>query len=753
MSSCRLLLFCFALSSFVSVRPVLAQNALKVPEWVHRVTRMAFLTPGEFEKGVESGAQVFHFNLVWPYYPLKREGGTGLSANESQQLRAFVKRCHEKGIKGVLGLPPFPSVGHITAYPEWRIDPDGSRKVRSVLPREDDLSTRLACNNSPWGDYLIDLLTELLTDYQLDGFSFDGNYHPPICRCVFCAQGYLQDTKRTLPFKVDLDDTAYRQYLVWRGERLEAHYRKMQAGIKAVNPNAVIMTWTVNAGRYGQLLYSPRAMPTSLNHLFDLPMQEWWLDETNLGSSIAPAFGAAYLHSLAGASPSASEPYLMSHGNPYGTHSFPAHERLVRSLLAITNGNITAQSLGWEGHYESAKRVFREVGLREKWLLNTQKVPHVAMLVSEQTRQFVAYKDIVERFLPPIFGVFRMAFEEHLPLDILSDWEVTPHTLSRYRVLILPNAVALSTTQVSAIREYVRAGGGLIATGETSLCDELGRPQTNFTLSDVLGVTYQGVVNAQSVRTPLDVNFAQTLSEEYWQKRVGVSALTWQPHPLFTGSYLKQLVPRSSVVFRGSAMRIVPTWEGEVVARFTPESDPKTSLPAIIARKFGKGRVVTFATGFDSAYWSYSYPYQRVVLANATAWAAQKPFPITVHAPMAVQATFFQQADTQGKRIIVHLWNGVNTTANHGLPANEVPLREESILVHGIQIDFQGLTIRRVHAEPVGKTLPLIRNEKGMTIEVPPLDIHTLIVVELGERVATQKPRMSAQGVKSDKSF
>ena len=67
----------------------------------------------------------------------------------------------------------------------------------------------------------------------------------------------------------------------------------------------MLMSWTVNAGRYGHFLYSPRAMPTRLNLLFDLPMQEWWLDETNLGGSIAPAFGAAYLRAVTGGRPCA----------------------------------------------------------------------------------------------------------------------------------------------------------------------------------------------------------------------------------------------------------------------------------------------------------------------------------------------------------------------------------------------------------------------------------------------------------------
>src|SRR5260370_4870625 len=106
------------------------------------------------------------------------------------------------------------------------------------------------------------------------------------------------------------------------------------------------MSWPVNAGRYGHFLHSPRAMPTRLNRLFALPMQEWWLDETNFGSSVAPTFGAAYLRAVAGDLPNASEPYLMSRGNPYGTDSFPYPQSLTRTLLALTPGSVPAQAFG-----------------------------------------------------------------------------------------------------------------------------------------------------------------------------------------------------------------------------------------------------------------------------------------------------------------------------------------------------------------------------------------------------------------------
>src|SRR5262249_8901078 len=143
-------------------------------------------------------------------------------------------------------------------------------------------------------------------------------------------------------------------------------------------------------------------------------------------------------------------------------------------------------------HEGSAHTVLREVGRRRRWLTRTTPLPWAALLVSEQTRQFYAYKDIADRFLPHVYGAFRAATEEHLPLTLLNDWDVDAKALARYRVVVLPSAAALSDAQVDALRRYVRGGGGLVATGESSLCDELGRPRAGFALADLFGVDYRG---------------------------------------------------------------------------------------------------------------------------------------------------------------------------------------------------------------------------------------------------------------------
>jgi hypothetical protein len=211
---CRLITIAivFAYSASANAQPF---EEIQPPAWVRGVTRMTFGTPGEVGKAVESGAQVLHTNLVWPYYPLRRDGG-GLTANDRKQLRALVEAGHKRGIKIVLGLPPFMSVAHAAKHPDWRVVPGPGAAVKP--PIENDLGTRSGCNVGPWGGYLIDVCAELIEDFGLDGFSFDGNYHPSLCHCSAC-QAEHKKTGRDLPAKADLKEVAYRQYLVWRGER------------------------------------------------------------------------------------------------------------------------------------------------------------------------------------------------------------------------------------------------------------------------------------------------------------------------------------------------------------------------------------------------------------------------------------------------------------------------------------------------------------------------------------------------------
>lgn len=722
---------CFAADALGDAPP--AFEPVAVPDWVYGVTRMTFCSPGEVERAAAAGVQVLHTNVVWPYFPLRRDGGA-LPADEADALRKLMDDCRRLKMRMVLGLPPFPPVDLVRKHHEWRVHPDATGSVLSIEPVADNLGTRLGCNNGPWGDYLVEVCGELVEDFGVDGFSFDGNYHPPICYCPACRATFQQQMQREVPPAVDLNDQAYREYLVWRGERLEDHYRRLQKRIKGANPDAVLMSWTVNAGRYGHFLHSPRAMPTRLNLLFDLPMQEWWLDETNQGASVAPAFGAAYLRGATGGRPCASEPYLMSRGNPYGTDSFPPHEVTMRALLAVTNGNVAPISLGFAGHAESAVAALAEIRQREAWLGWCRALPWGAILVSEQTRQFYAYADIRERFLPHVFGAFRAATEEHLPVELINDWDLDEERLARYRVLVLPNSAALSDKQLRSIERYVERGGGLVATCEATLCDEWGRPRAEFGLAALLGAKYRGPALAPTTAGPVDANFAIALDESYWRNRSAVARLSWRSEGMLADPRLSKLVPGGSVTFRGPLIAVEAQGErAEVRAEWRADGSSEPPRPAIIANRLGQGRVVYLAAGLDAALWSYAYPYQRIVLTQAMRWAAGAAPAIEVTAPMCVQTSYFEQESRHGRRLVVHFFNGLDSAAGHGAPGSDVPLREESVPIAGIKVrlakELAG-SFRGFRVQPGDRAVEWREDGEAVELTLPLLDMHAMLVAE-----------------------
>jgi hypothetical protein len=65
---------------------------------------------------------------------------------------------------------------------------------------------------------------------------------------------------------------------------------------------------------------------------------------------------------------------------------------------------------------------------------------------------------------------------------------LTQEKLSRYKVLFLIDAPALTPQECELLRRWVRQGGTLIASGNTSLCDLWGRSQPDYGLADIFGL-------------------------------------------------------------------------------------------------------------------------------------------------------------------------------------------------------------------------------------------------------------------------
>jgi hypothetical protein len=710
---------------------------IEVQPWVYERPLTAFAdSEADLHRAIDAGLQILHTGGGPIYWPLHRDDPTsGMPAEPAARLRKFVAAAHAHQMKIVAsGQPSGVSLDLIKAHPEWLMhrqdDPRFDQKIR-----QDPVNHPEFCLNSPFGDYYIECLAEILRDYDVDGFSFDGNYIRGLCFCPACKQQYKADTGRDLPAKIDLKNIDYRIYSLWAQQKQEQWHRHCAERLRRVKPQAGLLSWTTSAGRYMQLLDNPPPMSQRMNLLLDTPMMEWWFDEYHRGATILSSFGPAYLLAVSAHRIAAAQPYCMSHGNPYDQTSFPPPELMAEGMLALVNGVVCPPYLGWP-QFKTAD-LLKEIQRRSPWLVRARQEPWAALLVHDRTRQFYGLDQIDRRYLAYLLGMFRAAEEEHFPISVICEWELRPELLSQYKVLILPNAACLSDAQVRTIRNYVQAGGGLVATGETSRFDGLGRERPDFALADLFGVSFQGPLKGKSERGGLDQNFAAGINtEEYFRSRTDIAQISWPENivanrVLVDDNRLRQLVPGASATFKGPMFRVTPPRAPMQLAALVQPDGANQSYPAAIVGPHDSGRVVYLPTGIDHAYYAYSYPYQRRLLARAIQWAAQKTYPVTVEAPMCVQAGFFRQHDSKGQRLIIHLFNEITSNAQHSQMDSAVPLREEVVPVSGIKVHLAGLSCTRIHLEPEGADLHPATSGSDQVVSPPSLALHAMVVIEL----------------------
>ena len=91
-------------------------------------------------------------------------------------------------------------------------------------------------------------------------------------------------------------------------------------------------------------------------------------------------------------------------------------------------------------------------------------------------------------------GMYEALLRGRFAFDYVHEDRLEPERLKKYRALLLPNIAMLSDRQCEQLRAYVRGGGSLVASFETSLYDENLKPRADFGLGDLFGVSRAGDV-------------------------------------------------------------------------------------------------------------------------------------------------------------------------------------------------------------------------------------------------------------------
>jgi hypothetical protein len=348
----------------------------------------------------------------------------------------------------------------------------------------------------------------------------------------------------------------------------------------------------------------------------------------------------------------------------------------------------------------------------EPYLRNERPLARVGLVYSQQTAWFVpGSRDRLEN---PATGWYQALVEARVPFEMVHDQLLDTEHLAPFRTLILPNIVALSRAQCAQLAAFAARGGGLIATSETSLCDEHGDRRDNFGLAELFGVDFKGPGEGPMKNAYL------RLEHEAAPAHPLLAGLEDAPR-IIHGAYRIEVSPRQA--FAATPLTLIPSYPDLPMEKVYARR-PRTDIAQAFLRELpAGGRVAYFPWDLDRTYWEVLAEDHFKLLRNAVAWATNEEPPVTVAGPGTLEVTLWRQA----RSLTVHLVNLTNPRMMKG-PIREIialgPQRVRVRLPDGVAARGARLL--------VAGGVPDCRQEGGwLEVTVPSVGLHEVVAVDV----------------------
>jgi hypothetical protein len=367
-------------------------------------------------------------------------------------------------------------------------------------------------------------------------------------------------------------DPVFQEWVDYRCQVMADALGQMAAYIRSLNPEVAV---EINPGG---ITGANRAWNSGIDHSKLLKFtQVFWSEEEN-------------------------EPDYLPDGRLISTiRSYKLARTYRNILLAYTSNSEAAiaeclafnQTIGFAGTDPLTSEMVKYVAFYRKhrdMYMGTEDVASVAVLRSYPSITFHNARAQLSAILTE-----QTLIQARIPFHLFFDEHLKNLSTSRCKVLILPDSECLSDEQIASIRQFVEAGGGLVATGQAGLYDPWRRLRVTPGLA--------GLVENQAPATAYE--------EEV--KRA----------PAATGLPARNEVGRGRVCYFPGI-----EFDGPL-----PPSEPSFTI----------GR----------AYWKRPKNWQELV--EAITWAAQGEIPLRVNGPDFLVANLTEQ--TEQRRRLIHLIN------------------------------------------------------------------------------------------------
>jgi hypothetical protein len=321
------------------------------------------------------------------------------------------------------------------------------------------------------------------------------------------------------------------------------------------------------------------------------------------------------------------------------------------------------EGLGADRRWQEPGRVYFDwLARHDQHFKNRRSIANIAVVMGQRTQLF---------YLPPgeapgeadtnedIQGLYYALLEGRFLFDFVHEDDLIAENLKKYEALLLPNIAILSDNQCQQLRNYVKAGGSLLASFETSMFTEGNERRSDFGIADVFGVHFIGVP-----QTTNGNGFLARIERKHGILD-GFSNVDWLPGAQF-------LLPIAPV--ENPVLTVVPAYTA-----YPPELSyppvPKTNQPAVVVKEVGASRLVYFPSDIERTMWRSGNTDLSRLIQNSVRWITHGNTPVQVQGDGIIE-TFAWETETG---FTVHVLNYTNPNMHKGWIRDFYPIGEQRV--------------------------------------------------------------------------
>lgn len=505
------------------------------------------------------------------------------------------------------------------------------------------------CVNSPWREFSFKIIEEIVRNYTVDAIFLDGPaIYGGCCYCKHCRDLFYRNYGVDIPREPNWENMDWKNFIEFRYESLARYMRDAYNLVKSINSDVAVylnfsgVTWP----KYGSAVDPERLV--AYEDIVGVECYQFYTRPIEVPIWF-PTWTTKYAYSISNGKPVCL--FLAAGHLPWYLYHVSDSESKLSIAQGIANGALHTDVGG------AGADIFKIVEDNPQYFVGAEPVADVALLWSRHTGDFYNARELSvseasareeitkiagdfhvdwsERFrlkgipkneaeriyVEEVRGFFEMLLRSHILFDLIGEINLTRENLSKYKAIILPASACLNKHQVSAIRDYVKGGGSLIASYTTSLYNEMGEILGDFALSETLPVKYSGFTLG-----PFRWDYMR-LKEKH-EITEGIKDLL--PAPQF----LLGVEAKSGSRILGVMMNPLPHRYGKV--------EKETKYPTLVAGTYGAGKVIYFAGNIGAQYWAHKFPDYRKLIVNALDWAINGEWTVNADAPQTVEVTLFK---------------------------------------------------------------------------------------------------------------